>query len=72
MGSWSIEKPVKLSDTELDEDVLFGVMNSNYKLTEEQLEENGFPRPDPLENGKAIIKVLDFIRQNDRNSREVK
>lgn len=57
MGSWSIEKPVKLSDTELDEDVLFGVMSSNYKLTEEQLEENGFPRPDPLENGKAIIKV---------------
>jgi len=32
-------------------------MSNNYLLTEEQLEENGFPRPDPQENGKAIVKV---------------
>jgi len=46
-----------LTDSELDEDLLYGVMMRNYQLTEEQLVDNGFPRPDPEEKGKAVIKV---------------
>lgn len=29
-----------------------------YVLTEEQLEENGYPCPDPEEKGKAIVKKV--------------
>ena len=46
IGTWSIEKPVRLTDQDIDEDMLYGIMRS-YILTEEQLVENGYPRPDP-------------------------
>ena len=55
-GSWSIEKPLKLADQDLDEELLYAVMKM-YVLTEEQLYDNGFPRPDENEKGKATIKV---------------
>lgn len=29
-----------------------------YVLTEEQLEENGYPCPDPEEKGKAVVKKV--------------
>jgi hypothetical protein len=35
-----------LSDEDIDEDLLYAVMKS-YVLTPQQLEDNGFPLPDP-------------------------
>ena len=46
VGTWSIEKPVRLSDEDIDEDMLYSIMRT-FVLTEEQLVDNGFPRPDP-------------------------
>ncbi len=46
IGTWSIEKVVRLRDEDIDEDMLYGVMRQ-FLLTEEQLVDNGFPRPDP-------------------------
>ena len=45
-GTWSIEKPVKLTDEDIDEELMYNVMKK-FILTEEQLVENCFPRPDP-------------------------
>jgi hypothetical protein len=36
----------KLSDGDIDEDLLYAVMKT-YVLTPQQLEDNGFPLPDP-------------------------
>jgi RNA exonuclease 1 len=57
MGSWSIQP--KGGDTrpeDLDETTLYNVM-AKYILTEEQLEENGFPRPDPEREGMVRMRV---------------
>ncbi|XP_063849289.1 serine-rich adhesin for platelets-like isoform X2 [Scylla paramamosain] len=59
-GSWSIEKPKKSSASQ--EDIKGNAFYKNltkYILTEEQLEENGYPCPDPEEKGKAIVKKID-------------
>jgi len=56
VGTWSIEKPVRLTDQDIDEDMLYGIMR-NFVLSEELLVENGFPRPDPQELGKAVVKI---------------
>lgn len=56
VGTWSIEKPTQLTTDDIDENLLYAVMKK-YELTEEQLVENGFPRADPEDPGKAIMKV---------------
>ena len=52
IGTWSIEKPVRLSEADIDEDMLFSIMRS-FVLTEEQLVDNGYPRADPEVDLKA-------------------
>ncbi|XP_071521354.1 uncharacterized protein [Panulirus ornatus] len=60
-GSWSIEKskknPVDIQDSLKGE--AFYKHLVKYILTEKQLDENGYPCPDPDEKGKAIVKVVD-------------
>ena len=57
VGTWSIEKPVRLTDDDIDEDMLYGIMRS-FVLTEEELVENGFPRPDPQVGSSGIVSRL--------------
>ncbi len=58
IGTWSIEKRPKetnLDGGEIDSEVVYAVLK-RYVLTPQQLEENGYPMPDPAEKGKAIVK----------------
>jgi len=55
VGTWSIEKPTQLTTEDIDENLLFAVMKK-YMMTEEQLVDNGFPRADSEEPGRAVIK----------------
>jgi len=61
IGTWSFEKPVKLNDEDIDEELMYNIMKK-YVLTEQQLVDNGFPRVDPEEAGKAIVKVESSVK----------
>ena len=61
VGTWSIEKPVRLTDDDIDEDLLYGILR-NFVLTEEQLVENGYPRPDPNVSILWTIHGIPFER----------
>lgn len=54
--SFSIEKKkvIKIEENDIRGTKLYKLLKP-YVMTEEQLEENGFPRSDPLNYGKAII-----------------
>ena len=52
IGTWSIEKPVRLSEADIDEDMLYSIMRT-FLLTEEELVDNCYPRADP--------EVLTFV-----------
>ena len=54
VGTWSIEGRKK-DEFEITPDLSYTVMK-RYLLTKEQLEENCYPIPDPLEKGKAVVK----------------
>jgi len=57
VGTWSIEKSnASITTEEIDETLMYKVMEK-YSLTEEQLVDNGYPRPDPAETGRAVMKV---------------
>ncbi|XP_045126567.1 NK-tumor recognition protein-like [Portunus trituberculatus] len=59
-GSWSIEKPKKSSASQEDiKGIAFYKNLTKYIMSEEQLDENGYPCPDPEEKGKAIVKRID-------------
>ena len=55
-STWSIEKKREIGVEDIDEAMLFKVM-SKHILTEEQLEENGFPRADPAREGRILMKI---------------
>merc|ERR1719234_2412483 len=55
-GTWSIEKEKEIKPEDVDETMLYKVL-TKYILTEEQLKENGFPRPDPDREGMVLMKV---------------
>ena len=57
-GTWSIEKEKEIKPEDVDEPMLYKVL-TKYILTEEQLMENGFPRPDPDREGMVLMKVED-------------
>lgn len=50
-GSWSIEKPKKQPETPLNTYSCF----LRHLMTEEDLRNNGFPRPHPEEKGVAVV-----------------
>lgn len=60
-GSWSIEKPKKnaVNVQNYLKGANFYQYLKKYILTEQQLEENGYPSPDPDEKGKAVVKAVD-------------
>ena len=41
---------------DIDEKLLYAVMKP-YVMTEEQLVDNGYPRPDPAQPGRVVMKV---------------
>ena len=55
IGTWSIERPTAVTAADIDEKLLFAVMKQ-YVMTEEQLVENGYPRPDPEKPGHVVMK----------------
>ena len=55
IGTWSIERPTAVTAADIDEKLLSAVMKP-YVMTEEQLVENGFPRPDPAQPGRVVMK----------------
>ena len=55
IGTWSIERPTVMTAADIDEKLLFGVMKQ-YVMTEEQLVDNGYPRPDPEQPGHVVMK----------------
>ena len=59
-GSWSIEKPSKASVATKFEKLKGAKLYEfvqRYKMTEEQLDANGYPRAHPDVKGKAVAKV---------------
>lgn len=44
-----------MTAADIDEKLLFGVMKQ-YVMTEEQLVDNGYPRPDPEQPGHVMMK----------------
>ena len=55
-GTWSIEKEKEITPDDVDEPMLYKVL-TKYILTEEQLVDNGFPRPDPDREGMVLMKM---------------
>ena len=64
IGTWSIERHKAVTVDDIDEKLLYNVMKQ-YLLTEEQLVDNGYPRPDPSQPGKVVMKVDDRRRKVD-------
>ena len=55
IGTWSIERPTVMTAADIDEKLLYAVMKQ-YVMTEEQLVDNGYPRPDPEQPGHVVMK----------------
>ncbi|CAL4108463.1 unnamed protein product, partial [Meganyctiphanes norvegica] len=70
-GSWSIEK-VRRTNSEVEKLKGLALYKhlKKYILSEEDLDANGYPRPDPEEKGKAVIKVLDKRKKISPSSTE--
>ncbi|KAK7068614.1 RNA exonuclease 1 [Halocaridina rubra] len=71
-GSWSIEKSKKnVVDVQSSlKGSSFYKYLKKYILNEQQLEENGYPGPDPNEKGKAIMKTIDPRKKRSPSSTE--
>ena len=55
IGTWSNERSASLTVSDVDEKLLFAVMQK-YVLTEQQLVDNGYPRTDPTDPGRVTMK----------------
>lgn len=71
-GSWSIEKPRHRpsDDAAVITPDMYYLLLKRYTLTEEEIEANCFPRADPSEKGKALIRDDPFRAKEAQPSEE--
>ncbi|XP_077080368.1 RNA exonuclease 1 homolog [Siphateles boraxobius] len=62
--SFTINRSGKQQDMDLKGAILYKILK-NYAMTEEQLQEHGYPRPHPEMSGHAVVHNLPVKKNND-------